>query len=104
MMKSISIKFTDHNGEVTKEISTCSLKTGIMDAVFEVAEKAEEYEKGELGIKEAKEFIGEIKSLIVEAFGRQFSLSDLNQGVEQDEMMRVFKNICSGISNQVRKN
>ena len=63
-MKPVFIEFTDHNGEVVKRFSTCSLKAGMMDNIFDIAERAEEYEKGSLGVKEAKEFFADLKAII----------------------------------------
>ena len=103
-MKPISINFTDDDGKVVKTYTTCTLKTGMMDNIFDIAEKADELEKGNMGVKEVKAFFQDLKSVVLAIFRYQFSLEELNDGVDQEELMRVFQDICSKVSGEMRKN
>lgn len=103
-MKPISIQFTNEKGEKVKTFTSCSLKTGVMDRILDIAEKAEDYENGKLGIREAREFFKDLKAIMVDAFGRQFSYDELDEGVEFDEMIRVFTTMCTGLAGGLGKN
>ena len=103
-MKPISIKFTDSEGKTTRTVSACSVKTGVMDRIFDIAERAEEFEQGKLGIAEARVFFNELKAIMVDVFGRQFSFDELDQGVDFDELLRVFTAMCAGLTGGIGKN
>lgn len=103
-MKPISIQFTNEKGDKVKTFTTCSLKTGVMDRIFDIAEKAEEYESGKLGVREAREFFKDLKAIMVDVFGRQFTYDELDEGVEFDEMIRVFGSMCTGLTQGIGKN
>lgn len=103
-MKAVFIKFTDEEGKEVKQYTTCSLKTGMMDNIFDIAERAEELEKGKMGTKEVRAFYNDLKAMILAIFHYKFSLEELNEGVEQEELMRVFQDICSKISGELKKN
>lgn len=103
-MKPVLIHFTDNEGNKTKTFTTTSLKTGTMDNIFDIAERADSLEKGNVNIREIKEFYSDLKSLILEAFKYQFSFDELNENVEQEELMRVFKDLCSKIVGEMKKN
>lgn len=103
-MKPIFINFTDENGEKTKTFTTCSMKTGIVDSVFDIAERAEKLETSKVTISEVRAFNNDLKSLILEVFKYQFSFDDLNEQVEQEELMKVFKDICGAIGSGLKKN
>ncbi|WP_373232102.1 phage tail assembly chaperone G [Cohnella sp.] len=103
MAKPIFVNFTDHNGDVVKTYTTVSIKTGMMDKVFDLAERAEELEK-KREIKEVRVFYGDLKALIVDLFGRQFTFDELNDNVDQDELMAVLGRLVGRISGGMRKN
>ncbi len=103
-MKPIFINFTDENGEKTKTFTTCSMKTGIVDSIFDIAERAEKLETSKVTISEVRAFNNDLKSLILEVFKYQFSFDDLNEQVEQEELMKVFKDICGAIGSGLKKN
>jgi hypothetical protein len=103
-MKPISINFTDAQGKTTKTFTACKLKTGTMDLIFDIAEKAEAYESGKLGVSEARAFFRDLKAVMVDVFGRQFSYDELDAGVDFDELIRVFTDMCSGLTGQISKN
>lgn len=103
-MKPVFINFTDDEGKKTKTFTTCSLKTGMVDNIFDVAERADKIEKESASIVEVKAFYQDLKSLILSVFKYQFSFDELNQNVEQEELMRAFKDICANISGEVKKN
>ncbi|MFK7692857.1 phage tail assembly chaperone G [Paenibacillus sp. HJGM_3] len=103
-MKPVYITFTDAQGTTTNTFTTCSLKTGMMDTIFDIAEQAEQLKSGKSDIKQSRQFFKDLKALIVAIFGGQFSYDELNEGAEQSEIMRVFNDICSKISGDMRKN
>jgi len=103
-MKPVFINFTDDEGKVTKTYTTCSLKTGMMDNILDIAERADNMEKGNISVNEVKEFYRDLKGLILAVFRYQFSYEELNENVEQDELMKVFSDICSNISGELKKN
>lgn len=103
-MKPVYINFTDDDGKKTKTFTACSLKTGMMDNIFDIAERADNLGKENLKMSEVKEFYQDLKSLILTVFKYQFSYDELNENVEQEELMKVFKDICSNISGEMKKN
>lgn len=103
-MKPVFLKFTDDEGKVTKTFTTCSLKTGIMDNIFDLAERADDLEKENIKISEVKAFYQDLKSLILSVFKYQFNFDELNENVEQEELMKVFKDICKNIGGELKKN
>ena len=103
-MKAVFINFTDENGKKTKVFTACSLKTGMMDNIFDIAERADNLEKENIKISEVKEFYNDLKALILSVFKYQFSYEELNENVEQDELMKVFKDICANIGGEMKKN
>jgi hypothetical protein len=103
-MKPVFINFTDDEGKKVKTFTTCNLKTGMMDNIFDIAERAEDLEKENVKISEIKEFYKDLKSLILSVFKYQFSYDELNENVDQEELMKVFKDICSNIGGEMKKN
>lgn len=103
-MKPVFIRFTDNKGQVTKTFTTCSLKTGMMDNIFDIAERAEGMQKNKLGVGEARQFFKDLKAMIVSVFGNQFTYDELNEGAEQAEIMKVFNDLCSNITGEMQKN
>jgi len=103
-MKPVFIRFTDEKGETTKTFSTVSLKTGLMDNIFDIAERAEALQKNQLQMSEVRSFFKELKAVIVAAFGGQFTYDELNANVEQQELMLVFQQLCANITGQMQKN
>ncbi|NJD02032.1 MAG: hypothetical protein FIA99_05430 [Ruminiclostridium sp.] len=103
-MKPVFIEFTDSEGKMTKRYSTCSLKTGMMDNIFDIAEKAEDYEAGKMDVKQAKEFFRELKAIIVAVFHGQFTYDELNEGAEHEEIVKVFTSLCGVLSGELAKN
>lgn len=103
-MKPIFINFTDDEGNKVKTFTTCSLKTGLMDNIFDIAERAEELGKGEISINDVKGFYQDLKGLILAVFKYQFNYEELNEGVEQEELMKVFKDLCSNVNGEIKKN
>ena len=102
-MKPIMINFTDSLGKTTKTYSACSIKTGTMDLIFDMAERVEAYQQGGLDIRLAKSFFNDLKAIIVEVFGGQFSFDELNKNVEQGEIMKVFKELCANVTGEITK-
>jgi len=103
-MKPVFINFTDDEGKTVKTFTTCSLKTGMMDNIFDLAERADNLPKDDISISEVRAFYQDLKSLILAIFKYQFSFDELNKNVEQEELMKVFKDICSKISGEMKKN
>jgi len=103
-MKPVYIKFTDEEGKIIKTFTSCSLKTGAMDNIFDIAERAEELEKEGIKISQVKSFYNDLKSLILSVFKYQFSFDELNENVEQEELMKVFNDLCANIGGELQKN
>jgi len=103
-MKPVYINLTDEEGKKIKTFTTCSLKTGVMDNIFDIAERAESLEKDNISVSEVKEFYRDLKSLILTVFKYQFSFEELNENVEQEELMKVFKDLCKNIGGEMKKN
>lgn len=103
-MKPVFIDFTDDDGKKTKTFTTCSLKTGMMDNIFNIAERAEDLEKENIKINEVREFYKDLKSLILAVFKYQFSFEELNENVEQEELMKVFQDLCNNVNGEMQKN
>ena len=101
-MKAVFLQFTDHEGKVTKTYTACSLKTGMIDNLFEIAEKAQGLKTTE-NVREIMSFFKDLKAIIVEVFGKQFTYDELNKNVEQDELMKVFNELCSRISGELQQ-
>lgn len=103
-MKPVFLRFTDHEGNTTKTFTACSLKTGMMDNIFDIAERAEALQKGGLEMSEVRQFFKDLKAIIINVFGRQFSFDELNENVEQSELMKVFTDLCNNITGEMQKN
>lgn len=103
-MKPVLLNFTDEQGQVTRTFTVCSIKAGMMDNIFDLAEKGESFEKGELKISEVKVFFKDLKALIVEVFAGQFTYDELNEGVDTRDLMAVFSEVCGNIVGSMRKN
>jgi len=104
-MKPVFINFTDDEGKKTRTFTTCSLKTGMMDNIFDLAERADNLEKnGDIKIGEVKEFYADLKALILSVFKYQFNFEELNENIEQEELMRAFKALCNNLGGEVQKN
>lgn len=103
-MKPVFLKFTDDEGKVIKTHTTCTLKAGRMDQIFDIAERAEGLEKEEAGIKEVRQFFDDLSALIVDVFGHKFTMEELKEGAEQGEIMEVFQELCARITGEFQKN
>lgn len=103
-MKPVFLNFTDDKGKKIKTYTTCSLKTGMMDNIFDLAERADNLESENIKIGEVKAFYQDLKSLILTIFKYQFSFDELNENVEQEELMKVFNDICNNIGAEMKKN
>ena len=103
-MKPVFINFTDDEGNKVKTFTTCSLKTGLMDNIFDIAERGSELDKGNVSIGDIKAFYRDLKGIILAVFKYQFSYEELNENVEQEELMKVFHDICSNINGEMKKN
>ncbi|AIQ17070.1 hypothetical protein H70357_10665 [Paenibacillus sp. FSL H7-0357] len=103
-MKPVIINFSDEQGVTTKTFTTCSLKTGMMDTIFDIAERAEGFRTGTPDVKKVREFYKDVKAVIVAAFGKQFTYDELNEGVETAELMDVFQSLCTNVMSGIKKN
>lgn len=103
-MKPVYLKFTNSQGKVTKTFTACSLKTGVLDNVFDIAERAEAMQKGGTSVKEVRSFYNDLKAVIVSVYGNQFTYDELNENVETDELMKTFNALCKNITGEMRKN
>lgn len=103
-MKPVFIEFTDSEGKKTKTFTTCSLKTGMMDTIFDIAERAEGLQNEKPSMTEVRAFFRDLKALIVAVYGGQFTYEELNEGAEQAEIMKVFNDLCGNITGEMQKN
>lgn len=103
-MKPVIIKFTDAEGKTTRTYSTTTIKTGVMDRIFDIAEKTDQYENGKLEMSDVRGFFQDLKAVMVDVFGRQFNYDDIDQGVDVEELINVFTAVCIGLQVQFGKN
>lgn len=103
-MKAIVIHFTDEKGNSTKTYSTVSIKTGLVDRIFDLASTAQELEKGTADITVMRHFFDEMKAVLVALFGNQFTYDELQNGVEQNELIQCFTSACKAITGELSKN
>ena len=105
MAQPIFINFTDHNGDVIKTYTTVSVKTGMMDRVYDFADRAIEIKsKNDVSMKEVKEINQEMKAIVVAVFGNQFSYDELNENVDHEELEAAFQRIVTRTRGTLRKN
>lgn len=103
-MKPVFITFTDDKGKKTKTYTTCTLKTGLMDSIFEIAERAQAMDAGNVDIAEVRAFYRDLKAIIVKAFGNEFTMDELNEGIENDALMKAFQELCANAMGGIQKN
>jgi hypothetical protein len=103
-MKAIVLHFTDGQGKATKTYSAVSIKTGLVDRIFDLASTAKELENGSQDMALIRQFFSEVKAVIVALFGNQFTYDELQDGVEQNELMRCFTSACTAITGELSKN
>lgn len=103
-MRAVTIQFTDDEGNVLKTHVTCTLKAGMMDQILEVAEKAEAIKKESAGASDVRQFYKDLNGLVVAVFNHKFTLDELLNGAEQDEIMKTFEELCGRISGEMQKN
>lgn len=103
----LSINFTDAKGKVTKTYSAVAIKTGFVDKIMAISERASTLE--DIGSEKEQvtayiALMADLKALIVDIFGRQFTYDELQNGVEQKELMRCFHATVDFIREAVSKN
>lgn len=106
-MKAVTITFTDENGKNTGTYITSSIKMGTVDQLFDIAERAEQFDDKELddmSIKEVRELFNDIKAVIVRAFAYRFELNELDDGLELSELMPLFEKLMESIGGSFKKN
>lgn len=103
-MKTVYLYFKDDEGQKTQTFVACSLKTGVVDQLFDLAEEAEKLDLDNITIPEVRTFFRELKNLILRVFSYKFSLEELNDNVEQADLMIVFDDLCESIGSSMRKN
>lgn len=105
-MKAITVNFTDSNNKVTKTYSTTSIKTGLVDKIFDLAEQAKQFEDvgADVEMVQVKAFFYDMKAVLVALFGNQFTYDELQDNVEQAELMRCFTSACMALTGAMGKN
>lgn len=104
-MKPVFLRFTDAEGKTMKTFTATTLKTGMMDTIFDIAERAESFDKGETPpIKELRAFYADIKALFVSVFGHKFTYDEINEHVEVNELMNAFQVLCKHSMGGMQKN
>lgn len=103
-MKPVYLHFTDTQGKKTKTFVATSLKTGVIDSLMDIATKGQELVGGgEEELAAAMEVIRDMKALLVRVFTGQFTLDELNDGAEHDEVQRVFMELIGSIQGGIKK-
>jgi hypothetical protein len=99
-MKTVSLSFKDDSGKTVKTFKIGSIKTGIMDRVWELADEAKNY----TGIKGIREWDGMLKVLLVDVFKGQFTFDELQGGAEDSDIKGCFNDIMRAGNEEVTKN
>lgn len=102
-MKAIFLKFTDEKGNIIKTFTACSLKTGMMDNLLDLAERGQKMEQNP-SISEVRQYYRDVKALIVSVFQNQFTYDELNANVEEDELKSTLQSLFANISGEMQKN
>lgn len=90
----IQITFYNSDDTVKAEYSKLRIPLGLIDIALELSENQDP--------KSDRETWAAIKSFIVEVFGNQFTLDELNQGADLGDIISVFNMISAKISNVLR--
>ncbi len=90
----IKITFYNPDDSVKAEYSKLRIPLGLVDIALELAERKEE--------RTDRETWDDIKAFIVEVFGGQFTLDDLNAGADLVDIMSVFAMVVAKINHVSR--
>jgi hypothetical protein len=90
----IKITFYNSDDSVKAEYSKLRIPLGLVDIALELAENQEP--------KSDRETWETIKAFIVEVFGEQFTLDELNKGADLGDILSVFSMIVAKINNVSR--
>lgn len=91
-MKPITLAFTDSEGKTIKIYSTCSVKIGLFTKLVPIASRVDYFQNAnfaDIDLDEMVSFVNDVKALVVDAFGRQFTIDDLDVSVEMPELFKV---------------
>jgi hypothetical protein len=93
---SVPIKITFYNPDdsIKAEYSKLRIPLGLVDIVLDMAENQEP--------KSDRQTWEVIKSFIVEVFGEQFTLDELNKGADLGDILSVFNMVLTKINNVSR--
>lgn len=100
----LKITFTDAQGKVTKTYTAVGMKMGLVDKLMDIAEKQRLNEIGAPTFAEQREVLDEMRALLVEAFGGQFTYDELNKAADIGEVMKCFNSLAEFVGEAVRKN
>lgn len=94
MADPIKITFYNSDDSVKAEYSKLRIPLGLVDIALDLSENQDP--------KSDRETWAAIKAFIVEVFGGQFTLDELNQGADLGDMMSIFNMIVAKINNVSR--
>lgn len=103
-MKPVYLSFTNDEGEKIQTFVTSSIKTGLVDKIIDLTIKAAEIESGSEKLTGVADFIRGIKAVVLEAYKYKFSLDELNENVEQEDLIQCFKELSTAIAGNNTKN
>jgi len=90
----IQITFYNPDDSVKAEYSKLRIPLGLVDIALDMSENQEP--------KSDRETWTAIKSFIVEVFGEQFTLDELNKGADLGDIISVFNMIVAKIGNVLK--
>lgn len=90
----IQITFYNPDDSVKAEYSKLRIPLGLVDIALDMSENQEP--------KSDRETWDSIKAFIVEIFGEQFTLDELNKGADLGDIISVFNMIVAKIGNVLR--
>lgn len=93
----IKITIYEANDEIKKEYSRTTIPWGVLKKAIALTKAIDKDDVGEADIDA-------IAGLIVEAFGNQFGIQDLDAGADINEMMAVLENIVARAGALVKAN
>ena len=94
----IEIKFTDEKGKITNKYRVLDIKTGVVDRCFDFAEHAKKIDEDkEHELPDIQAFYADMRALIVDVFGGQFTYEECGKGAGFKELLRCYNEILISI-------
>ena len=90
----VRITFYNPDDSIKAEFCKLRIPLGLVDIALDLAENMEQ--------RSDRETWDAVKAFIVEAFGEQFTLNELNEGADLGDILSVFNTIVAKIENASR--